>query len=66
MTDQPTDEQREAQAKFWPGFTVRCNECGGFNITLDDSMGFSAESGGWGSIDMVCEDCNLSAEVVSS
>lgn len=61
-----TDEQREAQEKLWPNFTVCCNRCSGFNITLDNSMGFSAESGGWGSIDMICEDCKTSTEIVSS
>lgn len=66
MTDRATETQREAQSKFWPGFIVQCQHCNGFNIDLDNSMGHSAESGSWGSIDMVCNDCGTKTEIVSS
>lgn len=66
MTDTPTDDQKKEQAKFWPGFTIRCDNCGGFNIHLDNSMGYSDMSGSWGSIDLVCEDCATETEIVSS
>lgn len=57
MRRDTTDEQREAQYKLWPGFTVQCRHCDDFNVYLDNSMGFSAMSGSWGSIDFVCLDC---------
>lgn len=66
MNNYPSAHQKGEQNKFWPGFTVRCDECNGYNVHLDNSMGFSDMSGSWGSIDFVCDDCKNSTEVVSS
>lgn len=64
--DKPSDDAKSTQNQYWPGFTVRCDNCGGFNVHLDNSMGYSDLSGSWGSIDFVCEDCKISTEIVSS
>jgi ribosomal protein S27E len=52
--------------KQWPGFTVTCNNCGSTLIELDDSLGFSAQSGGWGSIDIECLNCGNSTTLRES
>lgn len=59
-------KEQEDESKFWPGFTVTCNKCGGTNTRLENSMGYSPESGGWGSIDFVCNDCGNQTEIVES
>lgn len=43
-------------ADCYPGFTVIC-KCGSKNVYTEDSRGWSETSGGWGSLDLVCDDC---------
>jgi len=43
---------------FYPGFIVVCAKCGSKRVRLDNSLGWSPESGGWGSLDLICDDCN--------
>lgn len=52
--------------KQWPGFTVTCRKCGSTRIELDDSRGWSPESGGWGGVDLTCLDCRNYVELVES
>lgn len=59
MTEYATDETP------FGSFKVTC-ECGSKNIELDNSLGYSPESGRWGSIDIHCLDCDKRAEIVSS
>jgi hypothetical protein len=47
-------------------FSVECSECGSKNIDLENSLGFSVESGSWGSIDLVCADCGNRFEIYES
>jgi len=47
-------------------FSVECSECGSKNIDLENSLGFSVESGSWGSIDLVCVDCGNRFEIYES
>lgn len=53
MADQEKDYHKETHI----GFTIRCDECGSERIYVDKTLGFSGESGMWGSIDLVCSDC---------
>lgn len=46
-----------------PGFTIICDTCGSSNVIVDSTVGFSAESGGWGSVDLECQDCMASVEI---
>jgi ribosomal protein S27E len=46
-------------------FEVKCNKCGSTNVNLDNSMGFSPESGGWGSLDLECQDCGNRTELMA-
>lgn len=41
----------------WGEFSVVCKMCDSENVSMDNSMGFSAQSGAWGSINLVCNDC---------
>ena len=60
MTDKPN------YADQWPGFEVKCLKCGSTDVLLDNSLGFSAVSGGWGSVDLVCQGCKARVEIVES
>lgn len=55
MTD-PLLASEEAQATH-PGFTVICKKCGSANVIVDISLGFSSISGQWGSVDLLCLNC---------
>lgn len=58
--DQETIDQQ------WPGFEVKCKACGSTLVQLENTMGYSDMSGGWGSIDFVCLSCAARAEIVDS
>ena len=45
-------------------FEVKCKKCGSTNVDLDNSMGWSEESGGWGSLDLMCQDCGNRVELM--
>lgn len=61
-----SDTIADLHAKQHPGFTITCDQCGSAAITIENSLGFSAESGGWGSIDLVCDTCDSRATIVES
>jgi hypothetical protein len=39
---------------YWPGFEVKCLKCGGTNVELSNTLGYSEASGSFGSVDFVC------------
>lgn len=39
---------------FYPGFIVTCKQCGSTEVEVENSVGFSAASGGWGEVELVC------------
>ena len=45
------------QEDMIPGFEIICKRCNSKNVYIENDMGFSEISGGWGSIDVVCNDC---------
>lgn len=49
---------------FFPGFIIICENCGSIKIRLDNSLGWSPESGGWGSVDIVCSACTYRCPIV--
>ena len=49
-----------------PGFEVKCKSCGSTRVIFENTMGWSALSGGWGSADLECLDCGHSTELVVS
>ena len=51
------------KASFYPGFTVACDQCGSQNVRIENDMGFSPESGGWGGIRLVCDSCGKETEI---
>lgn len=50
------EDLMEAFKKTLEGFRVQCN-CGSDEVYLTNDMGFSGTSGGWGSVDLVCNKC---------
>ncbi len=51
---------------IFENFTVTCNKCGGKNIEMEDSRGYSEISGAWGSLDLICRDCEQSEEIAGT
>ena len=56
----------EKDLKIYDKFTVTCDKCGGTNLEIDDSRGYSETSGSWGSIDITCLDCGNSEEIAEN
>jgi len=54
------------QEKICPGFKIMCDKCKDYNVYVDNSMGFSDLSGSWGSVDLICNDCDNRATIVES
>lgn len=46
-----------------PEFTIRCDRCGSQRVYIDKTLGFSAQSGSWGNIAIVCADCGSKAVI---
>lgn len=49
-----------------PGFTTLCQRCGSRAVYFENSLGYSAESGGWGSADLICASCGYSTALIAS
>ncbi len=49
-----------------PGFTVTCDECGSRAVMVENTLGYSAQSGGWGAVSLVCDGCGQTTELVES
>ena len=47
-----------------PGFTVVCDKCKSGDVYVENTIGWSPESGGWGSLDFVCDNCGHRTEIV--
>ena len=60
--DGPTDDDIKATH---PGFTVVCDKCGSKRVIVENTLGFSAESGAWGRVSLECQDCDHSADLYS-
>lgn len=45
-----------------PQFTIVC-ACGSMRVIVENSLGSSAASGMWGSVDLVCQKCGRYTEV---
>ena len=56
--DEAMAKRAEAIAKQWPGFEVKCLECGSTSVVLIDDRGWSEESGPWGDIKLQCDKCH--------
>jgi hypothetical protein len=58
-----TDKRQEASDETHPGFTITCDKCDSTLVMVDSSVGFSAESGVWGSVSLDCQECDASVEI---
>lgn len=52
-----TTYDNETFKDLYIGFTVFCDNCDSKDIYVENSLGYSPESGQWGSIDFVCANC---------
>ncbi len=57
-------DEQEAK-KTHPGFTIICDACGSKVVIVDDTLGFSATSGAWGDVSLICQDCHASCELTA-
>lgn len=58
------EENRDADLDAThPGFACRCDACGSYRVYVQNSTGWSPESGGWGSISLICDDCGKSCDI---
>lgn len=48
------------------GFEVKCKKCGSKKVYLENNIGYAESCGTWGSIDMICSDCDNRAEIVEA
>ena len=39
-----------------PGFAIVCEKCGSANVHIENTVGYSRESGLWGSIEIICDN----------
>lgn len=51
--------------KMYPGFTIRCQRCGGVRVGVRDTLAFSETSGSWGEVTLECADCKNSVDIVN-
>ena len=57
------EETLEFCLKMYPGFSITCLKCKSQRIAVENTVGFSALSGGWGSVDLRCLDCDHYVEL---
>lgn len=43
--------------KCYQGFEITCGKCGGKKVYIENSMGWSELSGGWGDVRLICLEC---------
>ena len=53
----------EMQEKMFGEFKVECKMCGSSKVIIDSNLGFSPQSGSWGSVDFWCIDCENYHEI---
>lgn len=63
MAEIECDDAETCQEAFG-AFRVRCRSCGSECVEWFNDMGFSTESGGWGSAGFRCLDCGAETEMV--
>jgi len=54
------------KASFYPGFTITCDKCGGQKVRITNDMGWSEESGSFGGIDLLCDECGRRTAIVEA
>lgn len=63
---QRNSPEQEAANATHPGFTITCDKCGSERVYVDNSFGCSFPSGAWGSVDLICHDCNASCVLMDT
>lgn len=49
--------------KTHPGFTITCDACGGSDVYVDNTVGFSSVSGAWGEVSLICRSCDAETAI---
>jgi len=66
IQNEETITPQELQETMYPGFAIRCTKCNGERVVFDNTLGWSEGSGAWGSIDLICLDCENLIEICES
>jgi hypothetical protein len=64
MTEPVTE--RTTADQMYPGFTIKHDKCPDAEVWIDSSLGYSAMSGGWGDVRLVCQVCGYYVVVVDA
>lgn len=56
----PEPEEESLAQKTHPRFTITCESCGSTDVVVDNTIGFSPQSGAWGSLSLDCSECGNS------
>ena len=59
------NDRQAAADEDHPGFVVTCRKCGSTVVSVRSDAGYSAQSGGWGGVQLHCEDCGAADEIWS-
>lgn len=50
--------------KTHPGFTITCNKCKSPRVYVENTLGYSSESGSWGEVTLICDDYGKRCDIV--
>ncbi|WP_339304341.1 hypothetical protein NST33_17940 [Paenibacillus sp. FSL L8-0435] len=57
--------EQELKNQMYPNFMIICNKCESKEVIIDNDIGYSDTSGGWGGIHLVCNRCGNKTEIYS-
>lgn len=60
------EPERTTADQMYPGFTIQHDACPEAEVSIESSLGYSAMSGGWGDVRLVCLNCGKYVVVVDS
>ena len=59
-------ERKKLADETHPGFDITCQKCNSKVVMVEDSLGFSCQSGGWGAVKLICCNCHHSVKLYDS
>lgn len=57
------EQQLKLAEQSHPSFTITCKACGSEAVIVHSDVGFSAQSGAWGEVSLVCQSCGKGDEI---
>ena len=63
---QPPLPEPSASEQMYPGFTISHDKCQSTDVHVENDLGYSAMSGAWGDVRLVCQVCGDYVVVVEA